>query len=154
MVHMVGAIMYYLMRHEIPWLLIVKRCKREIRVRRRCKVVVALSFHSKLRNFIKKLVRSLVVTQPIRILFVCCVYFTNCAQHSLGKGSKKKWYLSLREGFKKKKSGIFQIGSTHPCNRRKSGKKNKIFIVLKWFLGNFEQFWKNLFFHPRKCQNT
>ena len=21
-------------------------------------------------------------------------------------------------------------------------------------LGNFEQFWKNYFFHPRKCQNT
>ena len=39
----------------------------------------------------------------------------------------------FREGFKKK-SGIFQIWSespTHPCNSRKSGEKNKIFIVLK-----------------------
>ena len=43
---------------------------------------------------------------------------------------------------------------THLCNRKKSEKKNKIFIILKWFLGNFEKFWKKLFFHPKKCQNT
>ena len=53
---------------------------------------------------------------------------------------------------KKKKMWNFPdlVWPTHPYNCRKSG-KNKIFIVLKWFLGNFEQFWKNLFFHLRKC---
>ena len=64
--------------------------------------------------------------------------------------------IALRKGSKKKKNLEFsRFGLTHPphpCNRRKSGKKNKIFIVLKWFLGNFEQFWKNLFFHPENAK--
>ena len=60
----------------------------------------------------------------------------------------------LREGFKKK-SGIFQIFSkptTHPSKIRKSGKKNKNFIILKSFLGNFEQFLKKYFFHPKNVK--
>jgi len=30
--------------------------------------------------------------------------------------------------------------------------KNKIFIVLQWFLGNFEQLLKKLFFHPKNAK--
>ena len=63
-----------------------------------------------------------------------------------------------REGFKKKKKNLefSRFGLNHPPTLviTENLEKNKIFIVLKWFLGNFEQFWKNLFFHPRKCQNT
>ena len=37
---------------------------------------------------------------------------------------------------------------------RQNLEKNKRFVILKWFLGKFEQFWKILFFHSRRCQNT
>ena len=33
-------------------------------------------------------------------------------------------------------------------------KKYKISIVLKWFLGNFEQFLKKLFFHPKNVKTV
>ena len=51
--------------------------------------------------------------------------------------------IKLREGFKKKKKNLefSRFGLTHPphpCNREKSGKKNKNFMLLKCFLSNFE----------------
>ena len=62
----------------------------------------------------------------------------------------------LREGFKKNLE-FSRFGLPHPpilVIAENLEKKNKIFIVLKWVLGNFEQFWKNLFFYPKKCQTT
>ena len=69
--------------------------------------------------------------------------------HFLQKVLKK---TSLGEGFKKKKNLEFsRFGLAHPTTLviTENLEKNKNFIVLKWFLGNFEQFLKKLFFHPK-----
>ena len=58
--------------------------------------------------------------------------------------------------FHKKNIEFSRFGLTYPPTLviAKNLEENKIIIVLKWFLGNFDQFWKKLFFHPWKCQNT
>ena len=77
--------------------------------------------------------------------------------HLSHKPSRKQAGKLGKGSIKKKKIWNFPdlVWPTHPpLQLQKIWKKNKIFIVLKWFLGNFEQFWKKLFFDPRKCQNT
>ena len=70
--------------------------------------------------------------------------------------NKKGDYFPLGKGATNKNLEFSRFGLNHPPTlviAKKSG-KNKIFIILKWFLSNFEQFWKNLFFQARKYQNT